>query len=57
MRRRLDKRESEPLPDLLVVDGGKGQLAVVSAALADRAIVQDHASIAKERDAESPSRA
>ena len=55
MRRRLDKRASEPLPDLLMVDGGKGQLAVVSAALADRAIVQDHASIAKERDEESPS--
>jgi excinuclease ABC subunit C len=55
MRRRLVKRESEPLPDLLMVDGGKGQLAVVSAALADRAIVQDHASIAKERDEESPS--
>jgi excinuclease ABC subunit C len=55
MRRRLDKRESEPLPDLLMVDGGKGQLAVVSAALGDRGIVQDHASIAKERDEESPS--
>ena len=55
MRRRLDKRETEPLPDLLLVDGGKGQLAVVSAALADRGIAQDHASIAKERDEESPS--
>ena len=32
-------RESEPLPDLLLVDGGKGQLAVVSAALADAGIV------------------
>jgi excinuclease ABC subunit C len=55
MRRRLDKREKEPLPDLLMVDGGKGQLAVVSAALSDRAITLDHASIAKERDEESPS--
>jgi excinuclease ABC subunit C len=55
MRRRLDKAESEPLPDLLLVDGGKGQLAVVSAALRDRGLAVDHAGIAKERDEESPS--
>jgi excinuclease ABC subunit C len=55
MRRRLAKLESEPLPDLLLVDGGKGQLAVVSAALADRGVSVDHAGIAKERDDESPS--
>jgi excinuclease ABC subunit C len=55
MRRRLGKVESEPLPDLLLVDGGKGQLAVVSAALSDRGLAVDHAGIAKERDAESPS--
>jgi excinuclease ABC subunit C len=55
MRRRLDKRESEPLPDLLLVDGGKGQLGVVSAALADRGLAVDHAGIAKERDESGPS--
>jgi len=55
MRRRLDKVEAEPLPDLLLVDGGKGQLAVVSAALGDRGLEVDHAGIAKERDEESPS--
>jgi excinuclease ABC subunit C len=55
MRRRLGKVESEPLPDLLLVDGGKGQLGVLSAALSDRGLVVDHAGIAKERDEESPS--
>ena len=53
--RRLDRAETEPLPDLLLVDGGKGQLAVVSAALRDRDLTVDHAGIAKERDADSPS--
>jgi excinuclease ABC subunit C len=55
MRRRLDRLEAEPLPDLLVVDGGKGQLAVVTAALADRGVALDCAGIAKERDEGSPS--
>ena len=55
MRRRLAKVESEPLPDLLLVDGGKGQLGVVSAALADQGLAVDHAGIAKERDEGSPS--
>lgn len=50
MRRRLDRLDAEPLPDLLVVDGGKGQLAVVTAALADRGLTVDCAGIAKERD-------
>jgi excinuclease ABC subunit C len=53
--RRLDRVGTEPLPDLLMVDGGKGQLAVVTAALGDRELVIDHAGIAKERDRESPS--
>jgi len=52
--RRLERVASEPLPDLLMVDGGKGQLAVVSAALGDRDLEVDHAGIAKERDRESP---
>jgi excinuclease ABC subunit C len=55
MRRRLDKVEAEPLPDLLLVDGGKGQLAIVSAALTDRGLSVDAAGIAKERDEGSPS--
>ncbi|MGI9432366.1 MAG: excinuclease ABC subunit UvrC [Myxococcota bacterium] len=53
--RRLDRVVTEPLPDLLMVDGGKGQLAVVTAALTDRGLSVDHAGIAKERDDESPS--
>jgi excinuclease ABC subunit C len=53
--RRLARIEKEPLPDLLVVDGGRGQLGVVSALLGDAGIVVDHVGIAKERDEESPS--
>jgi excinuclease ABC subunit C len=53
--RRLARADREPLPDLLLIDGGKGQLAVVSAALADAGISAPAASIAKERDDESPS--
>ena len=55
LTRRLARREKEPLPDLLVVDGGRGQLGVVSALLRDREIEADHVGIAKERDEESPS--
>ncbi len=55
LTRRLAKRESEPLPDLLVVDGGRGQLAVASALLRDAGIELAHVGLAKERDAESPS--
>ncbi len=54
MLRRLARHESEPLPDLLMVDGGKGQLGVVSAALRDAGLEVDHLGIAKERDAEAP---
>jgi len=53
--RRLARADREPLPDLLLIDGGKGQLAVVSAALADAGLAVDAASLAKERDAERPS--
>jgi excinuclease ABC subunit C len=55
IRRRLARRESDPLPDLLLVDGGKGQLAVVSAALRDAGVELPAISLAKERDAGSPS--
>jgi excinuclease ABC subunit C len=51
--RRLARSDREPLPDLLLIDGGKGQLAVVSAALADAGLEVDAASLAKERDEES----
>jgi excinuclease ABC subunit C len=54
-RRRLARADSEPLPDLFLVDGGKGQLGVLSAALADAACTADAAGLSKERDAESPS--
>jgi len=53
--RRLRRRESDPLPDLLMVDGGKGQVGVVSAALRDAGVAQDVVGISKERDLESPS--
>jgi len=52
--RRLARADREPLPDLLLIDGGKGQLAVVSAALADAGVSANAASIAKERDEQSP---
>jgi excinuclease ABC subunit C len=52
--RRLARRDREPLPDLLMVDGGKGQLAVLSAALADAGVQVEAVSLAKERDAEAP---
>ena len=52
--RRLARVAREPLPDLLMVDGGKGQLGVVSAALRDAGLEADAISLAKERDEESP---
>jgi len=52
--RRLARVEAEPLPDLLMVDGGKGQLGVITAALADAGLAVETVAIAKERDAESP---
>jgi len=53
--RRLARAETEPLPDLLMVDGGRGQLGVVGAALADAGLEVDALGIAKERDEESAS--
>jgi excinuclease ABC subunit C len=53
--RRLARAQSDPLPDLMLVDGGKGQLSVLFAALADAGLETDAISLAKERDAESPS--
>ncbi|HEY5656146.1 MAG TPA: excinuclease ABC subunit UvrC, partial [Myxococcota bacterium] len=48
--RRLSRAEREPLPDLLMVDGGKGQLGVVTAALRDAGLAADCVGIAKQRD-------
>jgi excinuclease ABC subunit C len=55
VQRRLARAETEPLPDLLMVDGGKGQLGVLCAALSDAGTEIDAISLAKERDEESPS--
>ena len=53
--RRLKRVASEPLPDLLMVDGGRGQLAVAMAALADAGLEAELLGISKERDEQSPS--
>lgn len=53
LQRRLARVEREPLPDLLMVDGGKGQLGVVEAALKDAGLEVETLGLAKERDAES----
>jgi len=55
LARRIARREAEPLPDLILLDGGRGQLGVVTALLGDAGIEADHAGIAKERDDDSPS--
>ncbi len=55
LRRRLARRASDPVPDLILLDGGKGQLGVVRALLADLEVEGVAlASLAKERDLESP---
>ncbi len=54
-QRRLARVESQPLPDLLMVDGGRGQLAVLVAALGDAGLTCDAIGLAKERDEGSPS--
>jgi len=55
LERRLARIPSEALPDLLVVDGGKGQLGVLTALLRDRGLRVDHLGIAKQREEEGPS--
>ncbi len=52
--RRFRRRESEPLPDLLMVDGGRGHLGVVMAALEDAGLELEVLGISKERDDGSP---
>jgi excinuclease ABC subunit C len=51
LQRRFARVDTEPLPDLLMVDGGRGQLAVASAALADAGLDVDAIGLAKEREA------
>jgi len=53
--RRFARTDADPLPDLLMVDGGKGQLAVLQAALRDAGCEVDAISLAKERDGDSTS--
>ena len=59
MREVLDRRfrrvDKEPLPDLLMVDGGRGHLGVVMAALDDAGLAVELLGISKERDDASPS--
>ena len=50
LSRRVARVDSDPLPDLLMVDGGKGQLGVLSAVLRDAGLEVDAISLAKERD-------
>ena len=56
LARRLARVADEPLPDLLAVDGGKGQLGVVVAALRDAGLAGDVdvLGLAKERDEAAP---
>lgn len=53
--RRLRRVETEPLPDLLMVDGGRGQVSVAAAALADAELEVELLGLSKERDDASPS--
>jgi excinuclease ABC subunit C len=56
LRRRLEKLDREPAPDLLLLDGGKGQLNAARALFADLGVEGIAlASLAKERDEGSPS--
>ena len=50
LQRRLARVDREPLPDLLLIDGGKGQVAVVAAALRDHDLACDVIGISKERE-------
>jgi excinuclease ABC subunit C len=52
--RRLARADSEPLPDLFLVDGGKGQLGILTAALADAGLEADAVGLTKERDTAGP---
>ena len=56
LRRRLARLEQDRTPDVLLLDGGKGQLNVVAAVLHDLGVEGVAlAALAKERDDEAPS--
>jgi len=55
LQRRLARVETEPLPDLMLIDGGKGQVGVADAALRDARLACEVAGIAKERDLDAAS--
>jgi len=54
-QRRFARVDTQPLPDLLMVDGGRGQLAVLTAALRDAGLRRDAIALSKERDPQSAS--
>jgi excinuclease ABC subunit C len=54
-QRRFARVDTQPLPDLLMVDGGRGQPAVLVAALRDAGLQCDAIGLSKERDLESAS--
>ncbi len=55
LARRLERLDQEPAPDLIVLDGGKGQLSAVRALLTDRGLAGaiSMVALAKERDLEA----
>ena len=55
LARRFARAAVDPLPDLVMIDGGKGQLAVAQAAARDAGLEVELLSLAKLRDLESPS--
>ena len=54
LQRRMSRIVQEPLPDLLMVDGGRGQLGVLIAVLGDIGLELDTLGLSKERDGEGP---
>ncbi|MCP4036108.1 MAG: excinuclease ABC subunit UvrC [bacterium] len=54
LQRRVARSAKQPLPDLLMVDGGRGQLGVLSAVLADVGAEVDTLGLSKEREGEGP---
>lgn len=54
LQRRVTRVAQEPLPDLMMVDGGRGQLGVLSAVLGDVGLELDTLGLAKEREGEGP---
>lgn len=55
LKRRLERLDSDPAPDLILLDGGKGQLSSVLATMRDVGVEIPVVAIAKERDEDAPS--